>query len=270
MTTSSSGAGGLLRSSMAPAPRTLLDILEATTAAHPDAPAIDDGATTLSYRELLAGVRVLAARLAADGVGPGDRVGIRLPSGTHTLYTAILGVLAAGAAYVPVDADDPDERAALVFGEAAVKAVVDPSSPVLDPDSPMSEPSRPATTDDAWIIFTSGSTGVPKGVAVSHRNAAAFVDAEARLFLQERPTRTRGPRARRPLGRLRRVLRGDVAGLALRGVSRSGTAFARAERHRPRPVAGQPAGHRGLDGAHARRPLAAGLAGRCPAVDLRR
>ena len=45
----------------------------------------------------------------------------------------------------------------------------------------------PEPQDDAWVIFTSGSTGTPKGVAVSHRSAAAFVDAESRLFLQERP-----------------------------------------------------------------------------------
>ena len=44
-----------------------------------------------------------------------------------------------------------------------------------------------ALDDDAWVIFTSGSTGVPKGVAVSHRSAAAFVDAEARMFLQDSP-----------------------------------------------------------------------------------
>lgn len=45
----------------------------------------------------------------------------------------------------------------------------------------------PSPDDDAWIIFTSGSTGVPKGVAVTHRSAAAFVDAEARMFLQQEP-----------------------------------------------------------------------------------
>ena len=52
------------------------------------------------------------------GVGRGDRVGIRMPSGSYALYVAILSTLAAGAAYVPVDADDPAERAELVFGEA--------------------------------------------------------------------------------------------------------------------------------------------------------
>jgi amino acid adenylation domain-containing protein len=98
--------------------------------------------------------------------------------------------LAAGAAYVPVDADDPDERAALVFGEAGVKHVLDLSSPVLAGESATTRPSPPTLADDAWIIFTSGSTGMPKGVAVSHRSAAAFVDAEARLFLQGKPIGT--------------------------------------------------------------------------------
>ena len=58
------------------------------------------------------------------GVEGGDRVGVRMPSGTKDLYVTILSVLAAGAAYVPVDADDPDERAELVFGEAGVTAIV--------------------------------------------------------------------------------------------------------------------------------------------------
>ena len=62
--------------------------------------------------------------LAARGVGRGDRVGIRMASGSYALYTAILATLATGAAYVPVDADDPEERAALVFGEAQVVAII--------------------------------------------------------------------------------------------------------------------------------------------------
>ncbi|NUR25255.1 MAG: AMP-binding protein, partial [Catenulispora sp.] len=110
-------------SASASAARTLIDILRATAQAHPDATALDDGRRALDYTRLLAEAQAMAGRLAAAGVGAGDRVGIRVPSGTVDLYIAILGVLTAGAAYVPVDADDPDERARLVFGEAAVRAV---------------------------------------------------------------------------------------------------------------------------------------------------
>ncbi len=53
--------------------------------------------------------------------------------------------------------------------------------------APVGAPEPPSPSDDAWIIFTSGSTGTPKGVAVSHRSAAAFVDAESRMFLQDAP-----------------------------------------------------------------------------------
>ncbi|NLG47214.1 AMP-binding protein, partial [Gordonia sp. (in: high G+C Gram-positive bacteria)] len=183
-----------LLSSRAPAPRTLCDIVAATAAAHPDATAIDDGDHLVSYAELTALVRRVAGRLAALGIGRGDRVGIRMPSGDRHLYIAILATLYAGAAYVPVDADDPEERARLVFGEADVAAIIDADGIHPSPEKPH-KPAReeslatsPATlSDDAWIIFTSGSTGKPKGVAVTHRNAAAFVDAEAELFLQDEP-----------------------------------------------------------------------------------
>ena len=205
VTTATLGSATLGSVTEAASPRTLVDILRATAARYPDADALDEGTSTLSYRELIAAVDAQARRLAGAGVGPGARVGVRLPSGTHVLYVAILGVLAAGAAYVPVDADDPDERARLVFGEAGVLAVLEPGSPLLS-DTRASDaqdaqtdgaaqvdPSPPGLDDDAWIIFTSGSTGTPKGVAVSHRSAAAFVDAEARLFLRSAPL---GPRDR--------------------------------------------------------------------------
>ncbi|MBN9630422.1 MAG: amino acid adenylation domain-containing protein [Actinobacteria bacterium] len=201
----------------APPPRTLIDILREQAVRNPQGSAIEDATGALSYRELLARVVATAARLHEAGVRRGDRVGVRMTSGSRELYLAILGVLAAGAAYVPVDADDPQERADLVFGEAEVRgiitddgylptasidavpvdAVVADAAPVVphavqagDPHPstsslPLIEP--PTPQDDAWIIFTSGSTGTPKGVAVSHRSAAAFVDAEARLFLQEEP-----------------------------------------------------------------------------------
>ncbi|GAA3104472.1 amino acid adenylation protein [Streptosporangium carneum] len=172
--------------------RTLIDILDETTRRHPHAAALDDGRTKLDYTGLRARVNRVADELREAGVGRGDRVGVRVPSGTVELYVAILATLTVGAAYVPVDADDPEERAELVFGEAAVSAVIGEGGKITvfgtlggtwDPDADR----RPGLDDDAWIIFTSGSTGKPKGVAVSHRSAAAFVDAEARLFLTGDP-----------------------------------------------------------------------------------
>lgn len=168
--------------------RTLLDILDESARRHPDALAVDDGEAPLSYSALLDEVEALRARLCDAGIGTGDRVGVRVPSGTADLYVSILAVLAAGAAYVPVDAEDPDERAELVFTEAAVSAVIGAGREITPLGSSGGDTGRrPGPDDDAWIIFTSGSTGKPKGVAVTHRSAAAFVDAEARLFLAQEP-----------------------------------------------------------------------------------
>ncbi|MEU1292481.1 Pls/PosA family non-ribosomal peptide synthetase [Streptomyces sp. NPDC005840] len=171
----------------AASPRTLVDVFDATVRTHPDEPALDDGTVRLTYRALAAEVEALRGRLAAAGVGRGDRVGVRVPSGTNDLYVAVLAVLAAGAAYVPVDAEDPDERAELVFGEADVRGVVGAGHALSMNGRSGTGAARPGVGDDAWIIFTSGSTGRPKGVAVSHRSAAAFVDAEAALFLVDEP-----------------------------------------------------------------------------------
>ncbi|AKT51497.1 Pls/PosA family non-ribosomal peptide synthetase [Arsenicicoccus sp. oral taxon 190] len=174
-----------------PAPRTLVDLLEEVARRHPTAAAIDDGTTVLDYTELLSRAGALADRLHAEGVRRGDTVGIRVPSGTCDLYVAIVAVLLAGAAYVPVDADDPRERAELVFSEAGAVLVVTAGLRLhlldLDADRPGNLDRRPSPDDDAWVIFTSGSTGTPKGVAVTHRSAAAFVDAESRMFLQDAP-----------------------------------------------------------------------------------
>ncbi|TWE11325.1 Pls/PosA family non-ribosomal peptide synthetase [Rudaeicoccus suwonensis] len=179
----------LLRGPHAPVARTLVDIFTETVSECPDAPAIDNGATVLTYEELFDEASDVAAALAELGVGRGARIGIRINSGTTDLYVAILGTLMAGAAYVPVDADDPEERARTVFGEAAVAAIIgnDLDIQLQQGDSAPIELTEPEPTDDAWVIFTSGSTGKPKGVAVTHRNAAAFVDAESRLFLQDHP-----------------------------------------------------------------------------------
>ncbi|WP_369266528.1 AMP-binding protein, partial [Streptomyces harbinensis] len=99
-------------------------MLRETVTRFPAAIALDDGESPLSYRELDRRVTELAGRLRATGIGAGDRVGIRIASGGAELYVGVLAVLAAGAAYVPVDAEDPDERAELVWREAGVCAVL--------------------------------------------------------------------------------------------------------------------------------------------------
>jgi non-ribosomal peptide synthetase-like protein len=179
-----------LRSGRAASPRTLVDVLETTAAAHGGEPAIACGDVVLTYEQLLETAGAVADELAALGVGRGARVGVRVPSGSTDLHVAILGVLVAGAAYVPIDVDDPPERAATVLREAEADAVVTEGLAVRRLRESVrgdGVPASPDLEDDAWIIFTSGSTGTPKGVAVTHRSAAAFVDAEAALFCQDAP-----------------------------------------------------------------------------------
>ena len=189
--------------------RTLADIIAETAAQHPEALALEDAAGTISYRGLLRRVQAQANALSLAGVRRGDNVGIRIPSGTRDLYVSILATLLVGAAYVPVDADDPEERARLVFAEAHVVGIIGEGGvfaprdgldvqalrarrvgPHEDPALVFPTGNIPTPDDDAWVIFTSGSTGVPKGVAVTHRSAAAFVDAEAGLFLRDEPIGT--------------------------------------------------------------------------------
>src|ERR1700742_1898585 len=112
--------GLLLDGDRAAPARTLIDILRATSEANPQSSAIADAEGALSYRELMRAVNAAAARLVVAGVGRGDRVGIRIPSGGRLLYISILAVMLTGASYVPVDADDPQERADTVFRESGV------------------------------------------------------------------------------------------------------------------------------------------------------
>ena len=166
----------------APRPRTLLDIFNATAVRCADQLAIEAPDGRLTYCELAAAADRLANRLRELGVGPGERVAVRVESGTAALYVAILGVLWAGAAYVPIEADEPMQRAERLIEEADVCAVIG-NGLTIEQRRPGRGAEREVTaSDDAWIIFTSGSTGTPKGVAVTHRAAAAFVDAEAQLF----------------------------------------------------------------------------------------
>lgn len=151
----------------------------------PDAVAIRHGDDSVSYSALLAAARTVATELRAAGVGVGDYVGIHLPQGAIQVAT-ILGTVLAGAAYVPLDVQWPQQRIAQIIrqcrpvvvceqGGAIEKMLADPT--LWSPSASMDAPGPlPSPDDTAYVIFTSGSTGKPKGVMVSHRAALNTID----------------------------------------------------------------------------------------------
>jgi non-ribosomal peptide synthetase component F len=172
-----------------PNERTLWQVIETTTEAFPCDIAIDDGQSALSYRDLLGVARQAGDRLASLGIGAGDRIGIRITSGRAELYRYILAVMSVGAAYVPADMDDPGDRAELAWSVAGVRAIIGDGGQLTwrTGRHRRSPARRPVPRDDAWISFTLGTAGLPRGVAVTHGSAAAFVDAEASLFPHSDP-----------------------------------------------------------------------------------
>ncbi|WP_055690902.1 non-ribosomal peptide synthetase [Streptomyces prasinus] len=172
------------------APERITDALARVTAATPDAPAVGDGTSVLTYRELDEQAARTARGLVARGVAPGDRVGICLERTTE-LVVAMLAVLKAGAAYVPTDPAYPADRLAHTARDAGLDVVItrlaeypaDAGTPVT-PDELIAAaeqggelPGDGGPDDPAYVIYTSGSTGRPKGVVVPHRNVVALIDA---------------------------------------------------------------------------------------------
>ncbi|GAB7045393.1 non-ribosomal peptide synthetase [Catenuloplanes indicus] len=148
----------------------------------PSATAVISGDRTLTYAELDRRSDDLAAALRRHGAGPDRPVGVRLPR-TPGLVVALLAIWKAGAAYLPLDRLQPEERQAWMLADAGVRLLVsDRPAPagasgltVAGPDA--AGPAGPATAavtgaDAAYVIFTSGSTGRPKGVVVTHEGIA--------------------------------------------------------------------------------------------------
>ncbi|MEV0177217.1 amino acid adenylation domain-containing protein [Streptomyces sp. NPDC050803] len=129
----------------------------------PDRTAVVSGGGSLTYAELCDAVDGLAAWLRAQGVGPGSLVGV-CRERVAELVVGLLGVLAAGAAYVPLDPADPEARLAHILRDAAPDLVL--TDPVrLPPHGPSDVRVGPDAL--AYVIYTSGSTGTPKGVEVT-------------------------------------------------------------------------------------------------------
>ncbi|WP_262284300.1 amino acid adenylation domain-containing protein [Micromonospora sp. MA102] len=162
-------------------------MVAAQAARTPDAEAVRHGDQALSYRDLDEAANRLARVLLRRGVNREDRVGVCLPR-TPELVVALLAVLKAGAAYVPLDPAYPPARVAFMTADSGVRLVLtradlagrfpDTAVPVdrLDPVADGTDPVVPATPADlAYVIYTSGSTGRPKGVAIEHRSASVLM-----------------------------------------------------------------------------------------------
>ncbi|MFB8059868.1 amino acid adenylation domain-containing protein [Kitasatospora purpeofusca] len=181
----------------APIPDAPLHRLVADRAALvPDAPAVSAADGTLDYAGLLDTADRLAHLLGARGVGPGHLVAVAVRRG-RLLPAALLGVLRSGAAYLPLDVDQPLARNRAVLDDAGVTVVVAEGATAGDEllrgreavlvDGP-AHAAAPAQAPDvevgpedpAYLLYTSGSTGRPKGVAVPHRAIVNFLTSMGR------------------------------------------------------------------------------------------
>jgi amino acid adenylation domain-containing protein len=177
-----------------PAHATLGELFDAQVATRPDATAVVFGGERLSYRELDSRANRLARYLRSRGAGRQTRVALCLER-SPDLVVAVLAIMKAGAAYLPLDAGYPLERLRFMLEDAQVGVLltdsqsserlpggVAPATVLLDlecdaiarePATPL--PSEVTAEDLAYVMYTSGSTGRPKGVAIPHRGIVRLV-----------------------------------------------------------------------------------------------
>jgi amino acid adenylation domain-containing protein len=178
----------------------LQDRVSFHSGSRPDAVAVTFGSESLTYDELEAKSNQMARWLADRGVGPGTLVGVCLERSLD-LPIALLGILRAGGAFVPLDPAAPDDRLRFMLDDADVPVVVTSGSSaervtgrgrtlvLVDVDGPAigampaDRPATPVGPDDpAYVIYTSGSTGEPKGVLVEHRGVTNLVEVVEDVF----------------------------------------------------------------------------------------
>ena len=171
---------------------TLADIFRASAAKDPQklAIALIGSAERLTYGELDKKSDQVAAALAARGVRPGQFVGLWLKRSID-LHVALIGILKAGAAYIPFDAEAPSERVASCLADCGARLLVSHGamagetaklgSDVVTLETLLEDSGKPelieAASPDgpAYAIYTSGSTGKPKGIVITHRNICHYL-----------------------------------------------------------------------------------------------
>lgn len=180
--------------------RTATDLISAQAAEHPKRIALRWRGRDISYRDFNASAASIAAALSARGVGRGAVVGVCLDRSPEFI-TAALGVMMAGAAFMPLDPAYPRERILQMLEDARPRVVIASTRHAMwdefggaalsiDEIVPSAySGSGPSADDRAYVIFTSGSTGRPKGVAVRHRALTNLVLAQSEYFEISRESR---------------------------------------------------------------------------------
>jgi non-ribosomal peptide synthetase-like protein len=169
----------------------LSDIFKSSASVYPDRLALVCGEQQLTYRELNSWSDSVAAMLIKEGVGPGSLVGVWWPRGIE-LHVAILAIVKAGAAYVPLDSEMPSERVETVLEDCKASVCFSPKSLSgqikclrVEPASAPTEALSPILrkgSDRAYILFTSGSTGKPKGIPISQAQICHLVRSEQSIL----------------------------------------------------------------------------------------